>query len=178
MPNQGSPTYNPSTSTQSLPSGYYSGGTINPVTGTATASQVLSGQTFASASGIGQTGTMPNKGTLRTVTPGVYSAGYYSAVYIPGWTALANDTTARYYLAAAYDSSANLTYAIDGYNVSGYSIATLTAYSHSSNSWTALANDTTARQQLAAAYDSSANLTYAIDGYYGGALATLTAYLY
>ena len=90
---------------------------------------------------------------------------------------MASDTTGREYLAAAYDSSANLTYAIDGENSSNVAISTVTAYSHSSNSWTAMVSDTTPRYGLAAAYDSSANLTYAIDGYNGSYLSTATAYV-
>ena len=92
-----------------------------------------------------------------------------------GWTTLASDT-ARYELAAAYDSSANLTYAIDGYNGSTF-ISTVTGYSHGSNAWTALAFDSAgARYYLAAAYDSSANLTYAIDGNNNSAISTVTGY--
>ncbi len=78
MPNNGALNYNPSTARQSVPAGYTTGGTVNPVTGTATITQVLSGLTFASASGINLTGTMPNLGS-PTLTPGSpIPAGYYS----------------------------------------------------------------------------------------------------
>ncbi len=81
MPNNGSPTFNPSTSSQTLSAGYYSGGTVSAVTGTATAAGVLSGDTFSSASGIGLAGSMPNNGAL-SYTPSTSSqtipAGYTS----------------------------------------------------------------------------------------------------
>jgi len=133
--------------------------------GNATAAQVLTGYTFSSAAaGIGVSGTMPNQGVLNvpTNTPGSFPGGYYSRVLLQGWLTLASDTTARSDLAAAYDSNANLTYAIDGLN--GAYFSTVTAYSHASNTWTTEASDTTARSSLAAAYDSSVSLTYVIDG--------------
>ena len=78
MPNNGSLTYGPSTASQSIPAGYTSGGTINPVTGSATPGSVLSNETFDSSSGVGQTGTMPNQGS-PTLLPGQsIPAGYYS----------------------------------------------------------------------------------------------------
>lgn len=51
--------YNPSTTAQTIAAAQYLSGvqTINPVTGTATAADVLSGKTFSSASGINLTGT-------------------------------------------------------------------------------------------------------------------------
>jgi len=106
-----------------------------------------------------------------------YPAGFYAGITYrrPGWMTLTSDTTARDYLAAAYDPSANLTYAIDGYRA-GYT-SVVTAYSKASNSWTALASDTIARGGLAGVHDSSANLTYAIDGYTGSVYtAAITAY--
>ena len=142
--------------------------------GTATTAQVLTGYSFSNSTQQNVTGAMPNQGALTTPDVGRYPAGYYSSVVFSGWLTETSDTTARAELAAAYDSSANLTYAIDG--STSANIATVTAYSHSANSWTAEASDTTARDELAAAYDSSANLTYAIDGYDGGYLATVTAY--
>ena len=75
--------------------------------GTAGPAQVLSGYTASGAGGLGFAGT---------------------AVAGPEW-GYASDTTVRYYLAAAYDSTANLTYAIDGYNGSN-NLSTVTAYSH------------------------------------------------
>lgn len=69
MPNQGSATYSASTSSQSGAAGYYTGITVNPVTGNAGAAQVLSNYGFSSANGIGQTGSMPNNGGL-SYTPG------------------------------------------------------------------------------------------------------------
>lgn len=62
IPSKTAQTYNPSTSTQTIVSGQYLSGTqtINPVTGNANVPQVLSGYTFASSSGIGLIGTMPN----------------------------------------------------------------------------------------------------------------------
>ena len=116
-----------------------------------------------------------NQGSLKNPGAGQYPAGYYQGVTIPGWITEASDTTAREWLAAAYDSSANLTYAIDGMNSA--LLTTVTAYSHASNAWTAEASDTTARDSLAAAYDSSANLTYAIDGYTSIEISLVTAYL-
>ena len=68
--------------------GYYSSITVNgpSLTGNATASQVLNGQTFYSNSGTKQTGTMANKGSVsRTLSIGssyTGSAGYYSSIAI------------------------------------------------------------------------------------------------
>jgi hypothetical protein len=151
------------------------------VPGTATPDKVLSGYTFSAGPNYDTAGTMPNNGdyTYEATGPGIYSlpSGYYSSIIIrsQGWFAIQSDIIARQALAAAYDSAANLTYAIDGWG-SGNVQSTLNAYSRNGNSWTTLANDTTARQSLAAAYDSSANLTYAIDGQGVGNLATVTAY--
>ena len=78
MPNNGSPTYNPSTSAQAIAAGYYSGGTVAAVTGTATAADVLSGSTFASAAGIGLTGSTPNNGAPPPQPGAAIAAGYYS----------------------------------------------------------------------------------------------------
>ena len=126
---------------------------------------------------------MPNNGAVvvKESQAGRYKqpSGYYSALEfgIIGWIAEATDLIARRWLAAAYDSSANLTFAIDGLNTSSFT--TNNAYSHTSNAWTAEAADLKARRYLAAAYDSSANLTFAIDGY-GGThnLTTNNAYYY
>ena len=153
---------------------------LSQVVGTATAAQVLTGYTFSSAAaGVGVAGTMPNQGALNEPpnAGGRFPGGYYTGITIAGWFTVANDTATGNSLAGAYDSSANLTYAIDGWNGSSY-LATVTAYSHASNTWTAEASDTTARNGPASAYDSSANLTYAIDGYNGSSyLATVTAYV-
>lgn len=56
-------TYNPSTSVQTIAAGQYLAGTqtIAATTGTATTANVLATKTFNSASGIGQTGAMPNR---------------------------------------------------------------------------------------------------------------------
>ena len=94
--------------------------------GTAMAAQVLTGYSFSNSTQQNISGTMPNQGKLQTTTPGVYPAGYYSQVRLPGWITEASDTTIRDGLAAAYDSSANLTYAIDGYD--GGKLSTVTAY--------------------------------------------------
>ena len=67
-----------------------------------------------------------NQGSLKNPGAGQYPAGYYQGVTIPGWITEASDTTARDSLAAAYDSSANLTYAIDGYT--SIEISLVTAY--------------------------------------------------
>ena len=107
MPNRGSGgTVTPSTSNQTKPKGYYSSdiviagssnlvasnikknvnifgvtGNVIQATGNAQASQVLSGATFSNSSGSG-TGTIPNRGGARTITPSTtnqtLSAGYYS----------------------------------------------------------------------------------------------------
>lgn len=66
MPNLGSLTFNPSTSTQTAGPGYTSGVTVNPVPGTATAAQILSGYTASSANGINISG---------TATPRQYASG-------------------------------------------------------------------------------------------------------
>ena len=92
------------------------------------------------------------------------------------WTTEAADTNgARYYITAAYDSSANLTYAIDGYQ-SGGPTWLVGSYSHSSNAWSAETSDSADRYASGAAYDSSANLTYSIDGWTTVAINTVTAY--
>lgn len=78
---KGAQTYSPSTSAQTIASGQYLSGTqtINPVTGTAVGSAVLSGYTYNSSSGIGLTGTMVNNGGVTsTITT---QGGQYS---IPG----------------------------------------------------------------------------------------------
>jgi hypothetical protein len=162
-------------------------GSQSAAVGTATSDDVLTGYTFSSAAaGLDVAGTMPNQGAFSlnsgNSAPGVYTsaAGYYSGVtvIVEGWITEASDTTARSELAAVYDSSSNLTYAIDGYNGSD-NLTTVTAYSAASNSWTAEADDTTARSGLAAVYDSSSNLTYAIDGgNSSGVLTTVTGFVY
>lgn len=65
---KGAQTYSPSTSTQIIAPGQYLSGTqtINPVVGTAVVGDVLSGKIFASASGIGLTGTMANRGAITS----------------------------------------------------------------------------------------------------------------
>ena len=150
--------------------------------GSATPAQVLSGYTASAGPYYDTSGTMPNNGSVvvREFKVGHYKqpSGYYSALEfeISGWTAEAADLKARWWVAAAYDSSADLTFAIDGYGATHY-LTTNNAYSHASNAWTAEAADLKGRKGLAAAYDSSANLTFAIDGY--GAtnyLATNNAY--
>ena len=59
-------------------------------------------------------GILPNH--LAPNGAGQYPFGVYPAFTILGWATETSDTTARQYLGAAYDSSANLTYAIDGAN--------------------------------------------------------------
>jgi hypothetical protein len=93
------------------------------------------------------------------------------------WAAVASDLTARQAPGAAYDSGAALTNTVDGFVQStGAYLATVTAYSHASNSWTTEASDSTSRGYIGGVYDSGAALTYAIDGYNGSYLAVLTAY--
>ena len=127
---------------------------------------------------------MPNNGAVvvKESQAGRYKqpSGYYSALEfdISGWESKAADLTAREGLAAAYDSSANLTFAIDGHGVTNV-LTTNNAYSHASNAWTAEAADLKARKALAAIYDSSANLTFAIDGHgVTNVLTTNNAYIY
>jgi len=87
---KGATTYNPSTTTQTIAAGQYVSGaqTINPVTGTANAPQVLSGYTFASANGIGLTGAMANNGAV-VITPSAsnqtIATGYHNGSgYVKG----------------------------------------------------------------------------------------------
>ena len=101
--------------------------------------------------------------------------GTATTTTITGWFTVSGESPARDWLAAAYDSNANLTYAIDGCNDTSY-FNTVTAYSHANNAWTAEASDSEARYGPAAAYDSGANLTYAIDGYNGSYLSAVSAY--
>ena len=82
---KGAQTYSPSTSTQTITAGQYLSGTqnISAVTGTAGVGDVLSGKTFASASGVGITGTMTNRGAVAstiTVQGGQYTVpvGYHN----------------------------------------------------------------------------------------------------
>jgi hypothetical protein len=76
---------------------------------------------------------------------------------------------------AAYDSTANMTYLIDGYV--GSVIKTVVGYTYTTNTWQYLASDSVGRWVLGAAYDSSANLTYAIDGLGSSSyLSTVNAY--
>ena len=82
---KGAQTYSPSTSTQTITAGQYLSGaqTINPVVGTAVVGDVLSGKTFNSASGVGITGTMTNRGAVTstiTTQGGQYTvpSGYHS----------------------------------------------------------------------------------------------------
>ncbi len=95
MSNNGSLSYGPATSSQSIPAGYTSGGSISAVTGTATAADVLSGETFASASGVGLTGSMANNGSL-SYTPSTSSqtipAGYTSGGSVAATTMVATGT--------------------------------------------------------------------------------------
>ena len=109
MANQGSKTFTPSASKQTGAAGYYSGITVNAVSnlsaanikngvvvggvtgtapipsGTATASQVLTGYTFSNGSSVGITGTMANQGA-KTFTPSASkqtgAAGYYSGITV------------------------------------------------------------------------------------------------
>ncbi len=102
MPNQGAPTFNPSTANQPIAAGYYSGGTVAAVTGSATVADVLTGATFASAAGIGLAGTMPNNGA-PTLQPGAaIAAGYYSgggaaSVKVAVGSATPSTSTATFY---------------------------------------------------------------------------------
>ena len=82
---KGAQTYSPSTSAQTITAGQYLSGTqtISAVTGTAVASDVLATKTFASASGVGITGTMTNRGAVTstiTTQGGQYTVpvGYHS----------------------------------------------------------------------------------------------------
>jgi len=112
------------------------------------------------------------------------SGAFYTAVTAfsnasDSWTTVASDVSAqRQALGSAYDSSANLTYAVDGYTVAGTMTNTVTAYSEPSNSWTTVASDTVARTGIPCAYDSHAKLTYAVDGENSGTtfINTVTAY--
>lgn len=79
MPNRGTMNFTPSQSVQTIPQGYHSGnGVVQAVSFDAT--RVLSGTTIA-----GKAGTMPNRGSLGTITPGTvnknYSAGYYPTAF-------------------------------------------------------------------------------------------------
>ena len=81
------------------------------------------------------------------------------------WTSEANDSYGiRRSLGSAYDSNANLTYAIGGQNSTPAYIAITTAYSHGSNAWTSETSESTARQQQGVAYDVVNKLTYSISG--------------
>ena len=73
IPSKGTATINPSTTTQTISAGQYISGTqtIAPVTGSAQASQVLSGLTFSSSYGIGLTGTM----TMASIGGRYYASG-------------------------------------------------------------------------------------------------------
>lgn len=75
---KGAATYNPSTSAQTITAGQYLSGaqTIAATTGTSAVSDVLSGKTFNSASGIGLTGTMPNNGSVGIQTLTTEGAEY------------------------------------------------------------------------------------------------------
>lgn len=87
-----------------------------------------------------------------------------------GWTTFTNDSYSRDSLAGAYDSSANLTYALDGDDGGA-----CTAFAYGSDSWSSIHADT-ARAGSAAAYDSNANVTYSIDGDTGTVSTVLTIY--
>ena len=81
MADNGALSYGPSTSSQAIPAGYTSGGTISAVGGTATAADVLSGATFSSGNGIGLSGSMPNNGSptlTMEASPISLSSGWYS----------------------------------------------------------------------------------------------------
>lgn len=82
---KGAQTYSPSISTRTITAGQYLSGTqtISAITGTAVASNVLSGKTFASSGGVGITGTMTNRGAVTstiTTQGGQYTvpSGYHS----------------------------------------------------------------------------------------------------
>lgn len=78
MPDNGTLSYTPSASLQSIPAGHTSGGSVAAVT--VDASKVLTGTTIA-----GTAGTMPNKGA-KTFIPSASTqsdaAGYYSSVTV------------------------------------------------------------------------------------------------
>lgn len=89
MPNRGALNWAPAGSaSHTVPAGYYSGGTLNSSAaykagagsakvGNASASQVLAGKTFTTASGVGITGTMSNRGAVsKTFTPGASEQSY------------------------------------------------------------------------------------------------------
>ncbi|WP_143813081.1 hypothetical protein [Paenibacillus sp. XY044] len=112
MPNNGSlGTITPGTTNQTIPAGYTSGGTVAgsdkliasnikkdvqifgvtgnviQATGSATADKLLAGQTASNAAG-SITGTMPNNGSLGTITPGTTNqsipAGYTTGGTVAG----------------------------------------------------------------------------------------------
>ncbi len=68
MPIKTAETFAPSVTARTIPLGRYLSGTqtINPVTGTAGVGDVLSGKTFASANGVGITGTMTSRGAVTS----------------------------------------------------------------------------------------------------------------
>ncbi|EKQ56258.1 MULTISPECIES: hypothetical protein [unclassified Clostridium] len=104
-------TYNPSTTTQTIAAGQYLSGaqTINPVTGTAGAGDVLSGKTFASANGIGLTGTIPSKAgatinpstSQQTIAAGQYLSGDQVIAPITGTATDADVVSGKTYNSAA-----------------------------------------------------------------------------
>lgn len=94
MPNNGALNWSPTTSTSyTVPAGYYSGGTLNSAgaynagvsatkKGTAGQAQVLSGYTFTNASGVGLSGSMTNRGAWTSTPTGsgkvTIPAGYHN----------------------------------------------------------------------------------------------------
>ncbi len=85
-------TYNPSTAAQTIAAGQYLSGaqTIAATTGTAAASDVLSGKTFNSANGIGLTGTIASK-AAATYTPGTADQTITAGQYLSGAQTIKGD---------------------------------------------------------------------------------------
>ena len=115
MPNNGALNYSPSTAAQTIPAGYTSGGTIAAVGGTAAVGNVLAGDTFSSANGIGLTGTMPNNGapTLQpgqAIAAGYYSGGSAAAIKLATGSVTQSAASITATIAAAYGGGSMLVY--------------------------------------------------------------------
>ena len=118
MEDRGALNWAPTTSTTyTVPAGYYSGGTLNSAgaynagvaatkKGTAGQAQVLSGYTFTNASGVGLSGTMVNRGAVsQTLNLGgsyTIPAGYHN-----GSGRVTVSTSGKYYIGSFTIPAAN-----------------------------------------------------------------------
>ena len=155
MPNNGATSFPPQAYAQLIPIGYYNGlGQVPSVTGTATTANVLTGYSFCSGTGVGQSGTMVNQAaksytpstSVQTITAGYYNgSGTIAAATLATGTAAAAQVLTGYTFSNASSSGISgtmpnneqVTATSTGLNAPGtlYSKPPMGYYSGDSNCW-------------------------------------------